>query len=485
MVDLPAALTRRRALLAGVAATAAVGAAGCSAETVQVTPQVVSELGGLIVNARDFGVVGEGVNVSRQLQHAIDFARDNGLTLYLPAGEYVADGLVLRDQSRMVGAGPEATIIRAVPGSRASAVLTIDAGPVRSVLIEGLGLLAAGNGEQHGIHIVARRADGQQASGLWHSDFRNVRVYNFGGAQLWLQGGGQDALDPIQFLTFSNVVLERRNDSARSLSLLMSGQVNQTLWLNGRIDGFGSQGDHPGANVKICRQLDGYAPEVDGSTEYLSNRTGHSHLFANVTFQQAALGVYIDAAESISFDTCHFEGLENGLLFANSRDNRVDRCHFAHSASGEGEAFSIRAVSGAMVSGSANVFIGRYGLMASTDGGAAQVRMRNSMCDSPIVTRNLTRRLDPAASIAVGAATTVALTASAVPIREVSASRYPGEAVVFRATGGSVFFTSGGNIDFGVLPTPLEVMPGGTVTLMRFDDEGGSAWAVQAVHGAR
>lgn len=485
MIEPTGAVNRRRLLGAGMSAAAALAVAGCSGETVEVTPQVVSDLGGLIVNARDFGVVGEGVEVTRELQRAIDFARDHGLTLYLPAGEYLADGLVLRDRSRVVGAGPETTVIRAVAGSTAPAVLTIDAGPVRSVLLEGLAIIGADNGEQHGIHVAARRAEGHTASGLWHSDFRNVRVYNFGGAQLWLQGGGQDALDPVQFLTFTNVVLERRNDSARSLALLMSGQVNQTVWLNGRIDGFGSKGDHPGANAKICRQLGGYAPEVDGSTEYLSNRTGHSHLFANVSFQQAALGVYVDAAESITFDTCHFEGLDNGLLFANSRDNRVDRSHFANSALGEGDAFSLRAIGGAVVSGRSNVFIGRYGVMASTDGGSAQVVLTDTLGDSAITTSNLSRRLEPGASIAVGGARTVALTASAVPIREVSANRFPGESVVFRATGGSVFFTAGGNIDFGLTPTPLELMPGGTLTLVRFDDEGGLPWAVQAVHGAR
>lgn len=484
MVDLPKPLPRRHMLMAGITATAAFGAVACSADPVQVTANVVSDLGGLVVNARDFGVLGDGADVSGQLQAAIDFARTNGMALYLPAGEYTADGLILRDHSRVFGAGPEATIIRAVPGSRSSAVLTIDSGPVRSVLIDGIGLESTGNGEQHGIHVVARRDADQSASGLWHSDFRNIRVYNFGGAQMWLQGGGQDALDPIQFLTFTNVVLERRNDSARSISLLMSGQVNQTLWLNGRIDGFGSQGDHPGINVKICRQLDNYAPEADGSTAYLSNRTGHSHLFANVSFQQAQLGVYIDAAESVSFDTCHFEGLENGLRFDNSGQNRVDRSHFANSALGEGDAYSIRADNGALVSGSENVFIGRYGVMASCDDSGAQVRLSNSMTNSPIVTRNLSKRMNPGASIAVGSATSVLLTASAVPVREVSASRFPGESLVFKASGGSVYFESGGNIDFGSTQTPLEIMAGGTLTLVRFDDIG-FAWAIQAVHGAR
>jgi Pectate lyase superfamily protein len=484
MADRSVPLTRRHMLMAGASATAAVGLVACSPEPIQVTANVVSDLGGVLVNARDFGVVDGGVDVSDRLQAAIDFAQSHSLALYLPAGEYTADGLVLRDQSRVFGAGPEATVIRAVPGSRSSAVLTIDAGPVRSVLVEGLRLEAAGNGEQHGIHVVSRRDGGHSASGLWHSDFRNVRVYNFGGAQVWLQGGGQDALDPIQFLTFTNVVLERRNDSARSMSLLMSGQVNQTLWLNGRIDGFGSRGDHPGTNVKICRQLSSYAPEVDDSTTYVSNRTGHSHLFANVSFQQAQLGVYIDAAESVSFDTCHFEGLENGLRFVNSGQNRVDRSHFANSALGGGDAYSIRADRNAQVSGSDNVFIGRYGVMAACDDSGAQVRLGNSMGNSPIVTSNLSKRMDPSASIAVGSATSVVLSASAVPVREVSANRFPGEMLVFKASGGSVFFESGGNIDFGGSQTPLEITAGGTLTLVRFDDSQ-TAWAVQAVHGAR
>ena len=225
-------------------------------------------------------------------------------------------------------------------------MLNINSGRTRYTLIEGVGLEAAGNGEQHGIHVFARRGPGDDVSGMWHSDFKNCRVYNFGGAQMWLQGGGQDARDPVQFLTMQNVVLERRNDSARSIGLLMSGQVNQTMWLNGRIDGFGSRGDHPGVNVKICRQLDHYDPSTDGSTEYISDRSGHSHLFANVTFQQAQLGVYVDKAESITFDTCHFEGLDSGLLFSNAGQNRVDRSHFANSAVGRGEPFSIRAING-------------------------------------------------------------------------------------------------------------------------------------------
>jgi hypothetical protein len=469
--------------LAGLTASAALGGAACAAEVPRAAPEVVSDLGGVMANARDFGVEPGDTDQSRLLQDAIDFARDNGLTLFLPAGLYVADNLVLRDQTRLVGAGPDSTVIHAVPGSGSGALLTIDSGRVRSVFVEGIGFEAAGNNEQHGIHVQARRAAGDEASGLWHSDFRNIRVWGFGGAQLWLQGGGQDARDPVQFLTFNNVVLERQHDSERSMSLLMSGQVNQTVWLNGRIDGFGSQGDHPGTNAKICRQLDRYDPSTDDSTQYVSNRTGHTHLFAGVSFQQAQLGVYVDGAESITFDTCHFEGLDNGLLFSNAGQNRVDRSHFANSAQGGGEASSIRVVNGSDVSGSENVFLGQFGVMASADDSGATVSLTNTMTGEPVTTRNVTRRIDPAAEISVGAATTVALNASPTPVRNVTASRFPGETVVFKASGGSVYFDSGGNIDFEGTVAPIELVAGGTLTLVRFDS--GPDWCIQAVHGAR
>ena len=472
--------SRRRAIIAGVTASAALGAAGCSRETK--TPAVVSDLGGLVANARDFGINGGKADESRLFQEAIDFAQEHGLALYLPAGSYRADGLVLRDRTRLIGAGPEASVIHAVPGSKNGSILSIPRGIVRGALVEAVGLEAAGNEEQHGIHVFARRGKGDDASGLWHSDFKNVRVYNFEGAQMWLQGGGTDARDPVQFLTLQNVVLERRHDSARSIGLLMSGQVNQTVWLGGRIDGFGSRGDHPGVNVKVCRQLDQYDPSTD-TTKYISNRTGHTHLFSGVTFQQAQLAVYVDKADSLTFDTCHFEGLDSGLLFSLAGQNRVDRSHFANSALGQEEPFSIRVINGATVSGSGNVFIGEYGYMALADDSGATVALSNTLGSSPAVTRNLTRRIDPAATINIGGATTVVLNASPTPVRVVTASLFPGERVVFKASGGSVFFESGGNIDLEGASTPVEILAGGTLTLARFDS--GPDWCIEAMHGSR
>jgi hypothetical protein len=129
------------------------------------------------------------------------------------------------------------------------------------------------------------------------------------------------------------------------------------------------------------------------------------------------------------------------------------------------------------------VFIGKYGYMASADDSGATVALSNTMESGPAVTRNLTRRMDPAAAINIGGATTVALNASPIPVRIVTASLFPGERVVFKASGGSVFFESGGNIDLEGTSTPIEILAGGTLTLARFDS--GPDWCIEAMHRSR
>jgi hypothetical protein len=135
------------------------------------------------------------------------------------------------------------------------------------------------------------------------------------------------------------------------------------------------------------------------------------------------------------------------------------------------------------VSGSANVFIGDHGLIASADDSGATVALSDTLRDDPVATRNLTRRMDPVPEIDVGGAITVALNASPTAIRTVAANRFPGERVVFKASGGSVFFEPGGNIDFEGVPTPLEILAGGTITLVRFDS--GPDWSIEALRGSR
>ncbi|SFA53026.1 hypothetical protein SAMN05444374_1082 [Rhodococcoides kroppenstedtii] len=191
------------------------------------------------------------------------------------------------------GDGREQSIITAVAGSANTFVFGIAEGITQHTMLKDIGIVAAGNAGQHEIHIWARRGTSKAgSSGLWHAKWDCVRVYNFAGAQIWFQGGGVDALDPIQIMEFYGMVVERRNDSAQSICVLMSGQVNQTTRNGGRMDAFGANSaEAAGVDLKICRQLNSYDVTYNESTTFASNKSGHTHLFNGMSFQQAQLAV--------------------------------------------------------------------------------------------------------------------------------------------------------------------------------------------------
>lgn len=435
---------------------------------------------GFLLNVLEFGVRTGESDQSENFQRAIDAAHGSNRTLFVPGGRYTADGLILRNGSRILGAGAETSVIHAVSDSENEAVLQIDVGVAQHVRVESLGLEGADNEGQHGFLVRAQRgSDG--VSGLWHSSFANMRIYNFDGAQLWLAGGGTDALDPIQFLDFVNMVLERKPTNADSISLLMSGQVNQTTWTGGRIDAFGAQSEgHEGVNLKICPQLEGYVPGFD-STSYQSAKVGHTHLFAGTTFQQSELAVLVERGESISFDTCHFEGLQNALLFRGTQGVRVDRSHFANATAANPErGYCIRAEENAQVTGHANMFIGDFGDMAASDASGASVQLSGSQGVQVAVTSGLTRELEASEEINAGASSTIVLSGNG-EIRTIISSHFPGTDIRIRLTQGDVIFTEGGNLHVGPSGS-LRLRSGGTVTFTRFDS--GPEWVVSSVVGA-
>nr|WP_280141988.1 glycosyl hydrolase family 28-related protein [Rhodococcus kroppenstedtii] len=246
------------------------------------------------MNGKDFGAKGDGTtNDSAAIQAAIDYAAANSCSVYLPKANYRADGLLFRSGFMIYGDGREQSIITAVAGSANTFVFGIAEGITQHTMLKDIGIVAAGNAGQHEIHIWARRGTSKAgSSGLWHAKWDCVRVYNFAGAQIWFQGGGVDALDPIQIMEFYGMVVERRNDSAQSICVLMSGQVNQTTRNGGRMDAFGANSaEAAGVDLKICRQLNSYDVTYNESTTFASNKSGHTHLFNGMSFQQAQLAV--------------------------------------------------------------------------------------------------------------------------------------------------------------------------------------------------
>ncbi|WP_153393876.1 glycosyl hydrolase family 28-related protein [Ornithinicoccus halotolerans] len=435
---------------------------------------------GWLLNVEEFGVTSGEADQTENFQRAIDAAHASDRTLFIPGGRYTADGLVLRNGSRLLGAGAETSVIHAVPGSENEALLRIGQGVLQHVRVEGLGLTGAGNRGQHGLLIRAERGE-EGVSGLWHSSFANMRIYDFDAAQIWLAGGGTEARDPIQFLDLYNMVVERKPGTAESICVLMSGQVNQTTWIGGRIDAFGAESEgSPGVNLKICPQLERYTPGLEPAA-YLSNKVGHTHVFSGTTFQQAQVAVFLDGAESVTFDTCHFEGLGSAILLRGAEGIRVDRCHFANATvASAGSGYCVRAEEDAHAVGYGNMFIGQFGDMAATDGSGATVQMHGSQGTQVAVTAGLTRSLEATSVLGIGAATTVVLT-GAGQVSTIEGSHFPGASIHIRAAGGEVVFEGGGNLHLGGGDS-LRLADGGTASFVRFDD--GPQWTLTSVVGA-
>ena len=432
-------------------------------------------------NVRDFGARGDGATDDRvAIQSALDVASEMGGSVYMPRGVYRADNLILRQGVSLHGDGMEETVVRSREAGDGQGVLTIDAGVTQRVRLMDLGIDAGSDAVRHGIYIHARRGPGQSASGLWHSSLLRVRVSNFSGAQVWLRGGGLDSLDPIQFLDFTNIVVDRRNDNPASTGVLMSGQVNQTTWINGRVDAFGAgSAQAPGVNLKICAELAEYGHSTRDGDNYLSAKSGHTHIFIATSFQQAELAVLLHQVQNIRFLSCHFEGLSNGILATRASVGVVfDSPHLANSALASKTAFSIRAEQASSVQISNPIQIGSVGRLADTDGGTlSSVVIDRPGTVQPALTRNSTLQIAAADTINIGRATSIVVSGSPTPIKNVVSASFAGESTVFRAAGGPVAFAAGGNIGFGSTASPITLQPDDCLTLYKFDK--GLAWGIR------
>jgi hypothetical protein len=331
---------------------------------------------------------------------------------------------------------------------------------------------------------------------LWNSTFTRVQVYNFDGASVWLEGGGTSSRDPIQFISFEDCILWRKGQ-ANSVALLGSGQVNQVTMRNGVYEGFGaSAGQAPGVSVKLCRQLSKYDPSFDASTGktdpgngnpyYLSSKAPHTWLFAGVTVQGAQLGVFTDNSQSITFETCHFEGLSCGVHASAASSVRVNDSHFGNTgqASIGGVApFSTHASGSALMVGRGNWFGGTNGNLASADGAVNNLTQNMVPGGSSPATAGVTWQSPTvSATLPVQNYTTVFVKGGSTELATLTSYLMPGEMITLWAKTSPFTINNTGNIDFTGIGTAgkLVVQVDRSVVLQRVDTANVKPWRVIA-----
>lgn len=162
------------------------------------------------VSVFDFGAVGDGVtDDSAAIQAAIDYAAslsdflatpsDSGGAVYMPAGDYVADGLIMRAGVRLYGDGHFSSVIRKANPSAATYVIETEGyatltGTDAWYLSEGVSAAFAieGIGIDGGAYPPTSHATDRGGIRIYGKGYRlDVLVRNINGVGLWTECGSQ------------------------------------------------------------------------------------------------------------------------------------------------------------------------------------------------------------------------------------------------------------------------------------------------------
>lgn len=275
------------------------------------------------IDVRFFGAFGMyGINCTRKIQAAIDFAAINaivgdpptkGTTVFFPDGGYVSDKIVLRSGVALLGDSFDRTVLMSTisgdleyglgynspySGRLDSNIgvyinnylFEMESGPVQ---ISMTNFNLYGRNTDKGCFYFNAKTNGNHG-GIWSSTFKNFKITSFNGNGIYLKGGGGNNYSiPNQFLTFENVRVTRQTDSSNALR--MTGENGQITFLNCQFDGINLNGTRSKlTNVQISHDNLNSAAVIS---------------FINSTFQDSDYGISVDYAENITIDNCWFESV--------------------------------------------------------------------------------------------------------------------------------------------------------------------------------
>jgi hypothetical protein len=270
------------------------------------------------INVAFFGAC-KGLYATDAIQAAIDFAANNvnftnpvntpptkGSAILIPGGSYIVNELTLKYGISLIGHSVDQPIIYAAlpddPGYSTGTGYLINIGK-DVIQIEVSNINFFGRDSTKGcINLRAFSSSVTTDGGLWHSNFKNLKITNFRGHGIFSEGGGN--LQPNQFSVFELINVElSRNAPITSRSLKMTGQNGQMTFINSGFNGY-NYNDlyHKGYVIEIAHSPSELAAYPAAIT------------FINSTFQMGDYGVYINYAENITFDTCWFERLGVAII---------------------------------------------------------------------------------------------------------------------------------------------------------------------------
>ncbi len=429
-----------------------------------------------------FGAVGDNAgDQTTAIQAAIDAAEalsgssqpgDFGGVVYLPAGTYIVDGLVMKEHVVLKGAGERATVIKAKSGGSATGIVSFPTGSVQGARIEDLQVQGNGVTGQHGIYAYAQD-DGGGDGGWWYGGMRNVHVEGFDGAGIWLRGGATNLL-PHQFLKFDHV---RVYSSTNGVGLAMTGQCGQIDLTNCLFSHRSGLNTTAGNNVVMYRESN--SPT---SLSAVGSVAPYAITFNACSFQFRNMGCLQDAAYGVTYMGCWFEDCANGLkLQSTARGNVIFGTVFADINDGSGTGCSLE-VDNSVITEFANYQNGTIDRMWKSSGSAASIVHRGGT-----TTANTIVSTNEAPVVTVSSNTLnilnhdVVLCASGT-VKTITSRHQVGERIAIYCSG-AVSFDNTDNLNFAG-QTSVTVRTGQVAHFIKVDVGGGIEWYFLGATGA-
>jgi hypothetical protein len=399
------------------------------------------------------------------------------VTLYLGPYTYNVKQIVLREGMKIIGMGGSnrGTVLQSVNGNDPVFVIPQVSGtPAINVRLEGFRLYGSkGNTSEDGFFIDSSNLDN---GGLWYSIFIDLYAADFAGTAFHFRGPSSGHAGTSQFLTFINDAVWRNSGGGPALKI--EGGEYQFFFENCMFEGQ-RQGD--GTNVFIGG---GPGPGTAGYP-YIIN-------FRGLTSERSGTAVQIDGGTNIEFDMSHHELLDGAYLVtygANGAKVPTDGLVIANSsfngnvgkASGNGFIVKVTTseargmvVRDNMIYGNPDHFIQGTNLAQIVSQDNDFPELKSSLPASSAATPEI----QAAGTINVGGVHIVGLTPSTTPIMTIRGMQGAGEYVTLSPTRGTVFFSTGGNLELGGLRT-LKLQAPSSVTFIRSDL--GRGWKLVSV----
>lgn len=405
------------------------------------------------------------------------------VTLYLGPLSYTATQITLQTNLKIIGCGSAnqtgsgQTKITSV-GSNATNLMVIPQTsntPVQGLLIQGIRFVgAAANTTQKGLFTDCSTLTN---SGLWYSWIVDCEFDSFVGNPIHLQGRPDNATAVNQFLTFVNVRAFRAASGAEALRI--NGGVGQITFDNCEFDG-PAISDSTAANIFI------------GQTAGGDTQSPYSIDFKMLTCQGSNLGVQLSGVQGVRFQHGHWENLHGAIQ--SSLVGTITNLGVIIEANDFFGTVGVNAGNGFVykdnTTTSRSIFKNNLvegtpdKIIIGTNLGSIDI-INNPQTTSPPVwsSTNVTLGLGPAATINCQANRSVFINTGATNITTIQSSLGPGETITFRANGGPVFFTTGGNLQFGTSPVPFVLNTNEQATFVY--DDADNLWNLQSwSHGA-